>query len=769
MTQKMIRKRDGRLVEFHTEKIRNAIWRSFLGVGQTGMEDVSDALARKVETMLELEGCEPEVEHVQDLVEQVLMQEGYGRTAKAYILYREERSRARQVNSSLMRKFEEITFKDAADSDIKRENANIDGDTAMGTMLRYGSEAAKQFSESFLMKPEYATAHERGDIHIHDLDFYALTTTCCQIDLLSLFHGGFSTGLGHIREPQSIASYASLACIAIQSNQNDQHGGQSIVNFDYAMAEGVAKTYRACYRQNLSRALELLCGVTPTDAQLRGFAASLAEKGLTPALAGQKAYDDAEAAQLKAAFGCVEGDIRRAQEFAARRAAEETDRATYQAMESLIHNLNTMESRSGSQTPFSSINYGMDTSPEGRLVMKNLLLATEAGLGSGETPIFPIQIFRVKNGVNLNEGEPNYDLFRLACRCSAKRLFPNFSFQDAPFNLQYYKEGHPETEIAYMGCRTRVVANAYDPSREVTARRGNLSFTSINLPRLAILARGDREAFFRSLDEMLDLVVGQLLERLEIQSRRRVRNFPFLMGQGIWIDSERLGPDDEVREVLKHGTLTVGFIGLAECLKALIGKHHGESEEAQELGLKIVGFIREKADKKAAETKLNFSVIATPAEGLSGKFVRLDRKRFGSIEGITDKDYYTNSFHIPVYYSISAYNKIRLEAPYHAMTNGGHITYVEVDGDPVNNLEAFEDLIRAMKDMGVGYGSINHPVDRDPVCGYVGVINDVCPRCGRHEGEAVSEEKLAEIRRRFPNMPPTHYGRNAEIGEVHDD
>ena len=638
MTQKMIRKRDGRLVEFHTEKIRNAIWRSFLGVGQTGMEDVSDALARKVETMLELEGCEPEVEHVQDLVEQVLMQEGYGRTAKAYILYREERSRARQVNSSLMRKFEEITFKDAADSDIKRENANIDGDTAMGTMLRYGSEAAKQFSESFLMKPEYATAHERGDIHIHDLDFYALTTTCCQIDLLSLFHGGFSTGLGHIREPQSIASYASLACIAIQSNQNDQHGGQSIVNFDYAMAEGVAKTYRACYRQNLSRALELLCGVTPTDAQLRGFAASLAEKGLTPALAGQKAYDDAEAAQLKAAFGCVEGDIRRAQEFAARRAAEETDRATYQAMESLIHNLNTMESRSGSQTPFSSINYGMDTSPEGRLVMKNLLLATEAGLGSGETPIFPIQIFRVKSGVNLNEGEPNYDLFRLACRCSAKRLFPNFSFQDAPFNLKYYKEGHPETEIAYMGCRTRVVANAYDPSREVTARRGNLSFTSINLPRLAILARGDREAFFRSLDEMLDLVVGQLLERLEIQSRRRVRNFPFLMGQGVWLDSEKLGPDDEVREVLKHGTLSIGFIGLAECLKALTGAHHGESAEAQALGLEIIGRIRDRADRESAARGLNFSCLATPAEGLSGRFVRMDAKRFGVIPGVTDRE-----------------------------------------------------------------------------------------------------------------------------------
>ena len=745
MTQKMIRKRDGRLVEFHTEKIRNAIWRSFLGVGQTGMEDVSDALARKVETMLELEGCEPEVEHVQDLVEQVLMQEGYGRTAKAYILYREERSRARQVNSSLMRKFEEITFKDAADSDIKRENANIDGDTAMGTMLRYGSEAAKQFSESFLMKPEYATAHERGDIHIHDLDFYALTTTCCQIDLLSLFHGGFSTGLGHIREPQSIASYASLACIAIQSNQNDQHGGQSIVDFDYAMAEGVAKTYRACYRQNLSRALELLCGVMPTDAQLRGFAASLAEKGLTPALAGQKAYDDAEAAQLKAAFGCVEGDIRRAQEFAARRAAEETDRATYQAMESLIHNLNTMESRSGSQTPFSSINYGMDTSPEGRMVMKNVMLATEAGLGSGETPIFPIQIFRVKEGVNYNPGEPNYDLFQLAMRCSAKRLFPNFSFLDAPFNLQYYKPGQPETEIAYMGCRTRVIGNVYDPSREICNGRGNLSFTTINLPRLAIKARGDLDVFFEGLDRMLDLCVEQLLERFEIQCRKHVYNYPFLMGQGVWLDSDKLDWDDEVREVLRHGTLTVGFIGLAETLKALVGVHHGESEKAQVLGLEIISHMRARMDEEAAKRGLNFSLIATPAEGLSGRFVKLDRARYGSIEGITDREYYTNSFHVPVYYPISAYDKIRIEAPYHALTNAGHISYIEMDGDPTDNLEAFEKVIRCMKESGIGYGSVNHPVDRDPVCGFSGIIGDQCPGCGRTEADGVPFERIRRI------------------------
>ena len=433
-------------------------------------------------------------------------------------------------------------------------------------------------------------------------------------------------------------------------------------------------------------------------------------------------------------------------DFALEKALEYTEKATYQAMEALVHNLNTMHSRAGAQIPFSSINYGTDTSPEGRMVIRNVLLATEAGLGNGETPIFPIHIFKVKEGVNFREGDPNYDLFKLACRVSAKRLFPNFSFIDAPFNKAYYKPGRPETEIAYMGCRTRVMANLNDPSREIVNGRGNLSFTSINLPRLGILANHDVDAFFAELDKMVDLVFEQLLERLEIQSCKKCKNYPFLMGQGVWIDSDNLGPDDEVREVLKHGTLTVGFIGLAECLKALIGKHHGESEEAQALGLRIVGFIREKADRKAEETKLNFSVIATPAEGLSGKFVRLDNKRFGTIEGITDKEYYTNSFHIPVYYPISAYNKIRLEAPYHALTNGGHITYVEVDGDPTNNLEAFEDIIKAMKEMGIGYGSINHPVDRDPVCGYTGIIGDVCPRCGRHDGEGVDIEVLRKIK-----------------------
>ena len=740
-------KRDGREVPFEIDKISTAIYKAAEAIGGHN-RGVAEELAKQVEDYIEKEEkiSTPTVEHIQDVVERTLIESGHSRTAKEYILYRADRTRHREMNTRLMKIYEDLTFKAAKDNDIKRENANIDGDTAMGTMLKYGSEGAKQFYEMYILDPAHAKAHREGDIHIHDLDFLTLTTTCCQIDLDKLFTGGFSTGHGFLREPNDIASYSALACIAIQSNQNDQHGGQSIPNFDYAMAKGVIKTYQRIYRQNMARAIEIMEDAEDASALSKEIMAAATEKsaGAIPKLEDGEAYMEAELQILTDKFGAESAE--KIQKFAFKHAGAETDRATYQAMEAFVHNLNTMHSRAGAQIPFSSINYGMDTTPEGRMVIRNVLLATEAGLGNGETPIFPIHIFKVKEGVNYNPGEPNYDLFKLACRVSAKRLFPNFSFIDAPFNLAYYKPGHPETEIAYMGCRTRVMANMNDPSREIVNGRGNLSFTSINLPRLGILADHNVDAFFAELDKMVDLVFEQLLERLEIQSCKKCKNYPFLMGQGIWIDSERLGPDDEVREVLKHGTLTVGFIGLAECLKALIGKHHGESEEAQELGLKIVGFIREKADKKAAETKLNFSVIATPAEGLSGKFVRLDRKRFGSIEGITDKDYYTNSFHIPVYYSISAYNKIRLEAPYHAMTNGGHITYVEVDGDPVNNLEAFEDLIRAMKDMGVGYGSINHPVDRDPLCGYTGIIGDVCPRCGRHDGEGVDIEVLRKIK-----------------------
>ncbi|HOA81822.1 MAG TPA: anaerobic ribonucleoside triphosphate reductase, partial [Defluviitaleaceae bacterium] len=614
---------------------------------------------------------------------------------------------------------------------------------AMGTMLKYGSEGAKQFCEMYILKPEHAKAHKDGDIHIHDLDFLTLTTTCCQIDIVKLFKNGFSTGHGHLREPNDIHSYSALACIAIQSNQNDQHGGQSIPNFDYGMALGVAKTYTRLYKQNLAKSLELLTGIEDTQNIVNNISQRIFdETKLKPTLAPNEKYLELEQNYLLEFINDAD-IIRKAQDFTVNKTQLEIDRHTYQAMEAFIHNLNTMHSRAGAQVPFSSINYGTDTSPEGRLVIKNILLATEAGLGNGETPIFPVHIFKVKEGINYNSEDPNYDLFKLACKVSAKRLFPNFSFLDAPFNLRYYKEGHPETEIAYMGCRTRVIGNVYDPSNEIINGRGNLSFTSVNLPRIALKSNKDINCFFDELDKKIDLVIDQLLERFEIQARKKVKNYPFLMGQGVWLDSDKLDWEDEVREVLKHGTLTMGFIGLAECLKALTGKHHGESEEAQKLGLKIVEHMRNRMDETSKKYKMNFTLIATPAEGLSGRFVKMDRDIFGSIEGITDREYYTNSFHIPVYYEISAFDKIRIEAPYHELTNAGHITYVEMDGDPTQNLKAFEKIIRAMKEAGIGYGSINHPVDRDPVCGFTGIIGNTCPSCGREEGDI----KFERIRR----------------------
>ena len=739
-----ITKRDGRTVHFDINKIASAIEKAFAAT--IGKKDyaICLALAQEVSYIFEEKQIDsPTVEQIQDTVERVLINHGHVRTAKAYILYRAERTRVRNMNDRLMKTFEDITYKDATDSDIKRENANIDGNTAMGSMLKYGSEGAKHFYESYVLNPAHSEAHRNGDIHIHDLDFYTLTTTCCQIDLIKLFHDGFSTGHGVLREPNDIASYASLACIAIQSNQNDQHGGQSIANFDYGLAPGVAKTYKKRYRSNLTSLIEVMDCAAHAKKTKEIFQTLTAEN-LIPTLDGSQAYTEREKELLLEA-GVPEEILDKIQSFSAKKATEETDKATYQAMEALLHNLNTMHSRAGAQTPFSSINYGMDTSTEGRMVMKNMLLVTEAGLGNGETAIFPIQIFRVKDGVNFNPGEPNYDLFKLSCRVSAKRLFPNFSFQDAPFNLQYYKEGHPETEIAYMGCRTRVIGNVNDPEREITYGRGNLSFTSINLPRIAILANKNIDWFFSELDRKIDLVVEQLLERFEIQAKKKVHNYPFLMGEGVWIDSEKLNYDDEVREVLKHGTLSVGFIGLAEALKALLGVHHGESEIAQNLGLDIIGHMRKRMDDLSAETHLNFSLLATPAEGLSGRFVRMDRERFGSIEGVTDREYYTNSFHIPVYYPISAYKKIQLEAPYHELTNAGHITYIELDGDPSTNLDAFEKVIRYMKAQGIGYGSINHPVDRDPVCGYNGIIGDTCPKCGRSETDG--EYGFQRIRR----------------------
>ena len=741
-----ITKRDGRKTDFNKEKIAQAIFKAAKKMGGSDYE-LSQQLADKVVEYLENENSSEAitVEHVQDVVEKVLIEEGHAQTAKEYILFRSDRTRVREMNTRLMKIYEGLTFKAAKDNDVKRENANIDGDTAMGTMLKYGSEGAKQFYEMYILDPKFAKAHADGDIHIHDLDFLTLTTTCCQIDLDKLFTNGFSTGHGFLREPNDIISYAALACIAIQANQNDQHGGQSVPNFDYAMAKGVAKTYRRTYKQNMIRALEILTEVGEPKAFYEELSSrAQSESNDLPSLDNGEAYMQKELELLSENFG--EKIAKKAQKFAYDHAKEETNRATFQAMEALVHNLNTMHSRAGAQVPFSSINYGLDTTPEGRLVIKNILLATEKGLGNGETPIFPIHIFKVKEGISYNPGDPNYDLFKLACRVSAKRLFPNFSFIDAPFNLQYYQPGRPETEVAYMGCRTRVIANKFDPSNEIVNGRGNLSFTSINLPRLAIESKNSIETFYKLLDEKIDLVIDQLLARFELQAIKKVRNFPFLMGQGVWIDSDKLGMDDEIREVIKHGTLTAGFIGLAECLKALIGEHHGESERAQNLGLEIISHMRKRMDDAADKYKLNFSLIATPAEGLSGRFVRIDDKKYGKIPGITDRDYYTNSFHVPVYYDISAWEKIKKEAPYHALTNGGHISYIELDGDPTRNLDAFEQVVRCMKEAGIGYGSINHPVDRDPVCGYTGIINDVCPLCGRNENDgAPAFERIRRI------------------------
>lgn len=740
-------KRDGRAVPFSIDKIAQAINKAIEACGSGNYEEALE-LSQQVVNHIEASGnTRPTVEEIQDTVEKVLIESGHARTAKKFILYRSERSRVREMNTRLMKIYEGLTFKDAKENDIKRENANIDGDTAMGTMLKYGSEGAKQFNELYVLKPEHAKAHIDGDIHIHDLDFYTLTTTCCQIDILKLFEGGFSTGHGFLREPNDISSYSSLACIAIQSNQNDQHGGQSIPNFETGMAPGVKKTYRKRYIDNLCKGLEFLCGFEDASEATKNLCLEVENKyGISPVLANDNDYQAHEADLLVNKYRLPEANVKKAQEFAIKKAYKETDKATYQAMEALVHNLNTMHSRAGAQIPFSSINYGLDTSPEARLVMKNVLLATEAGLGNGETPIFPIHIFRIKDGINFNPGEPNYDLFKLAMRVSAKRLFPNFSFMDSPYNLQYYKEGDYNTHIAYMGCRTRVMTNVYDPTREQVCGRGNLSFTSINLPRIAIKAHGNIDIFFEELDRKIDLVFDQLYDRYLIQGHRKVYNYPFLMGQGLWLDSDKLKPDDELMEVLRHGTLTVGFIGLAETLKALIGSHHGETQEARNLGLEIIGHMRQRTDEKSRETGMNFSLIATPAEGLSGRFVRMDRERYGTIPGVTDRPYYTNSFHVPVYFPISAFDKIRIEGPYHALTNGGHISYIEMDGDPTDNLEAFEAVIRCMKENNMGYASINHPVDRDPVCGYTGIIGDVCPRCGRHDGEAVSEEVLMKIK-----------------------
>jgi len=737
-------KRSGQRVNFNPTKVAIAIKKGFDSVYDEYDEKNVNKVKEKVLDYIEKEYKERKtigVENIQDAIEEVLKKMKYDEVYESFRSYRERRAASRETfvekqQHKFVKAIESLGLKSASEENAKRENANVDGDGPMGTMLHFGSTISKEFAKAYLMDNKYAKAHDEGAIHIHDLDFWPMgTTTCTQIDLNKLFKKGFSTGHGFIRTPNSISSYASLAAIAIQANQNEQHGGQSIPAFDYYMAPGVLKTYKKEFKQSLYDLLDL-----------EGFLEYINFDNIV------ERVDRLETIECDLnVFEDITNKSARVKEIfkkAKDMAYNKTDRSTYQAMEAFIHNLNTMHSRAGAQVPFSSVNFGTDTSPEGRMVIRNYLLATEAGLGHGETPIFPISIFKVKEGVNYFKEDPSYDLFRLACRVSAKRLFPNFSFLDSSFNKQFYVKGDFNTEVGYMGCRTRVLANVCGPA--VTPGRGNLSFTSINLPRLGIkygIALGERDkadmkAFYQELDETMDLVKGQLLQRFECQCSKSKRNFKFLLGSHVWINSEKLEGNAKIRTVLKHGTLSIGFIGLAETLKALIGEHHGESEKAQKLGLEIVKHMRERCDEYCKEYNLNFTCLATPAEGLSGRFVAIDKSIYGKIKGVTDREYYTNSFHVPVYYKTTAKHKMEIEGKYHKYTNAGHISYVELDGDTVNNVDAFEKVVRIMHDNDIGYGAINHPVDRDPVCGYVGVIKDVCPRCGRHEGEGVPMEQI---------------------------
>lgn len=737
-------KRSGQRVSFNPTKVAIAVKKGFDSVYEDYDEKNVNKVKEKVLDYIEKEYKDRKtigVEDVSDVIEKVLQKMKYEEVYESFKNYRERRAASREAfvekqQHKFVKAIESLGLKSAAEENAKRENANVDGDGPMGTMLHFGSTVSKEFAKAYLMDNKYARAHDEGMIHIHDLDFWAMgTTTCTQIDLNKLFKNGFSTGHGYLRTPNSIASYSALAAIAIQANQNEQHGGQSIPAFDYYMAPGVLKTFKKEFKQEVAELLDF-----------EGFKQLIHFDKLIEIIDKLESIEfDFQVLEEFTSKGKKIEEILKA---AYENAYKKTDRATFQAMEAFIHNLNTMHSRAGAQVPFSSVNFGTDVSPEGRMVIKNYLLATEEGLGHGETPIFPISIFKVKEGINYNKEDPSYDLFRLACRVSAKRLFPNFSFLDSSFNKPFLVPGDFNTEVGYMGCRTRVLANVCGPS--VTPGRGNLSFTSINLPRLGIkygIALGEREkadmkAFYQELDDVMDLVKGQLLQRFECQCSKTKANFKFLLGSHVWLNSEKLDDHTKLRTVLKHGTLSIGFIGLAETLKALIGEHHGESEKAQKLGLEIIKHMRERCDQYTEEYNLNFTCLATPAEGLSGRFVAIDRSIYGKIKGVTDRDYYTNSFHVPVYYKTTAKHKMEVEGKYHKLTNAGHISYVELDGDTVNNVDAFESVVRIMHDSDVGYGAINHPVDRDPVCGYVGVIKDVCPRCGRKEGEGVEMEKV---------------------------
>lgn len=1092
-------KRDGRHVRFESTKVASAIAAAFGAAKERYNEDlIADLTNRVGKQFSTTEVFDLHVERIQDVVEKTLFESGFKTVAQVFNNYRTKRSEMRNGESSLTTTFKQLLKSDSCIADVAKENANINADSTMGTMLKFGSESSKSFAMRELISPKFVMMHRAGDFHIHDLDFYPLTINCCQIDLSKLFKYGFSTGHGFIRPPQSIGTAAALTCIAIQSNQNDMFGGQSIPCFEYYLAPYVAKSFVSELIQLFSDFLHInhveasgnpfndiksscdrllaQCGTLLSTSALEALACDIMKLGLLS-----------------------ESSIKELLDIAVQR----TDRLTYQAMESLLFNLNTMQSRAGAQTPFSSINYGTGTTAEQRMVIKNILLVTNAGLGNGETSIFPVQVFKIKTGINTNRYDPNYDLFKLACKVTAKRMFPNFSFVDMPANFAYYKKGQPETEIAVMGCsdeesvitvkssnnklhcltlgefvnkpdaltytvwdsssndfikinnvinnpetsewlritfscgrfidvtpdhrfdivgkgilhanevsigdcvlngkvpsnsvvtefknsvdyywllgviirdaclnktcivtsighdetdlaervadvwkesgcdsfivewnrgvkghyydvkvigqkalvnkltndfghcrknyrripdyvfslprecqfaflggmidadghigdkqgicriqlgtinkamslqtfmltqylglnakiyaapygrgkeylrysveiqptkelcdyifcekkalklknalkfskieikdnisiikiesvqvsrksycletesdhfdingisscncRTRVVSNINDTQKQIYSSRGNLFFNTINLPRIAILSNKNMDTFYELLKQMLGDACDQLTERFKYISKRHVYNYPFLMEQGVWMDSEKLEPTDTIGKVIKHGSLSVGFVGLAEALVALIGEHHGQSQTARDLGIEIVSYMRDYLDNKTEQTRLNWSLFASPAESTAGALLRLDRERFGVIPNVTDREYYTNSFAVPVYFPIKASDKIKIEGPYHALCNAGSITYVELNGDLVKNVEAVEKIVLYMRDCGVSYGAINHPIDRCPVCGFMGVINSTCPKCGRTDGQGVSVDKLKSLGIKFINEAP---------------
>ncbi|MCL2176949.1 MAG: anaerobic ribonucleoside-triphosphate reductase [Firmicutes bacterium] len=694
-----IAKRDGREQSFEASKITEAIYKCFLATKESNYIVAVELTLEVVKKIAEIYGENTfSVENVQDLVETVLIEKGFVKSAKSYILYRDKRSRLRDAKSKMMDAVCETL------QETNRDNANV-GNSPSAKVLQISEIASAKYYLDRVIPDNQSAAHLDGDIYIHDLAWYGKTLTCIQIPLDRLLRDGFNNGHGYIRPPKSIKTAAALAAIILQGNQNDMHGGQSFAYFDRDMAEYV--------RAEKAKQYEILKG-------------SLKELGLKAS---------------KAKIDKLVND----------RTREETS----QAMEGFIYNLNTMHSRAGAQVPFSSINIGTDTTAEGKMVIECLLKAYEKGLGKGETPIFPNIVFKLKEGVNMKRGEPNYDMFKLSMKVACKRLMPTFAFLDSSFNKPFSAE-----EVAYMGCRTRVISNCNGEAQ--TNSRGNLSFTSINLPRLGLRANKNLDEFWALLDKTFELCVEQLLTRYDLQKNLKVKDFPFLMQQKLYMDSESLKPNDKIEQAIKHGTLTVGFIGLAECLMALVGKHHGQCDKAQELGLEIVAHIRKRCDEAMEKYGLNFSLLATPAEQLSGKFVRSDIQKFGNIYGVTDKEWYTNSFHVPVQFDISALEKIKLEAPYHKYCNAGHISYVELPSAPEHNLQAYEALLNAMSKADMGYVGINFPVDVCASCGFNGVISEaVCPKCECREIHRVrritgylstldrfNDSKLAEVKHR---------------------